>query len=126
MSLWFTFLLAFIADSHEEGKMYISCAFCKEFTSVCVVKLLFVLSLFTVMLLLLLAVIVLVVIIWEVVPCTLHSIDEDNEDEDWAWCAFGGVLVNEIFFSGMIMVLAGVVFYVVEDVTAFASAFAVS
>lgn len=55
----------------------------------------------------------------DAVFCTLQSIEDDKDDKDCVLGAFNGVLAKEMFFNGMTMVLAGVVFSVAEDITPF-------
>lgn len=75
--------------------------------------LLFLLLLFSLLLPIVVAVLV---VPGDAVFCTLQSIEDDK---DCVLGAFNGVLAKEMFFNGMTMVLAGVVFSVAEDITPF-------
>lgn len=78
--------------------------------------LLFLLLLFSLLLPIVVAVLV---VPGDAVFCTLQSIEDDKDDKDCVLGAFNGVLAKEMFFNGMTMVLAGVVFSVAEDITPF-------
>lgn len=78
--------------------------------------LLFLLLLFSLLLPIVVAVLV---VPGDAVFCTLQSIEDDKDDKDCVLGAFNGELAKEMFFSGMTMVLAGVVFSVAEDITPF-------